>query len=211
MREQHGAQRVIGKGQVASELTASERNGDRFVIQGVERETGFEPATSGLEGQRSTTELLPLESRPRAPIVGPQSLTTVVSVPLGTVCGSGWTGAGGLRLINYARVSVPSLKHDCERPLTSRIRLQPAARQPCQAQRPLALAYVEDSTYMEDEHHDTVVVSDGGGSGMGMIVGIIIAVLVVLALIWYFGFANNGAGNGNGNGGDNGDGNPSMP
>ncbi len=29
---------------------------------------------------------------------------------------------------------------------------------------------------MTDEHHDTVVVSDGGGSGMGMIVGIIIAV-----------------------------------
>jgi hypothetical protein len=30
----------------------------------VERETGFEPATSGLEGQRSTTELLPLGADP---------------------------------------------------------------------------------------------------------------------------------------------------
>lgn len=44
---------------------------------------------------------------------------------------------------------------------------------------------------MTDEHHDTVVVGDGGGSGAGMIVGIVVAVLIVLALIWYFGFANN--------------------
>ena len=46
---------------------------------------------------------------------------------------------------------------------------------------------------MTDEHHDTVVVGDGG-SGVGMIVGIIVAVLVVLALIWYFGFANTNPG-----------------
>jgi hypothetical protein len=44
---------------------------------------------------------------------------------------------------------------------------------------------------MTEEHHDTVVVDGGGGSGVGMIVGIIAAVLIVLALIWYFGFANN--------------------
>jgi len=43
---------------------------------------------------------------------------------------------------------------------------------------------------MTHEHHDTVV-TDGGGSGVGMIVGIIVAVLIVLALIWYFGFAQN--------------------
>jgi len=44
---------------------------------------------------------------------------------------------------------------------------------------------------MTHEHHDreTVVTSDGGGTGVGMIVGIIVAVLIVLALIWYFGFA----------------------
>ena len=44
---------------------------------------------------------------------------------------------------------------------------------------------------MTDEHHDTVVVSGGGGTGVGMIIGIIVAVLIVLALIWYFGFAQN--------------------
>ncbi len=44
---------------------------------------------------------------------------------------------------------------------------------------------------MTDEHHDTVVVSGGGGIGVGMIIGIIVAVLIVLALIWYFGFAQN--------------------
>ena len=45
------------------------------------------------------------------------------------------------------------------------------------------------------DDHDTVVVSDGGGSGVGMIVGIIVAVIIVLALIWWFGFANNNPGN----------------
>jgi hypothetical protein len=40
----------------------------------VERETGFEPATSGLEGQRSTTELLPLDFDRGSTAKGSQSM-----------------------------------------------------------------------------------------------------------------------------------------
>ena len=35
------------------------------------------------------------------------------------------------------------------------------------------------------DQHDTIVVKDGGSSGMGMILGII-AIIVVLAAAWYF-------------------------
>jgi len=58
---------------------------------------------------------------------------------------------------------------------------------------------------MTDEHRDTVVVDDSGGSGMGAILGII-AIVILLAAVWYFalgpGATSTGTNNNNTN--DNG-------
>ena len=59
---------------------------------------------------------------------------------------------------------------------------------------------------MTHEHdHDTVVVGDSGGSGMGAVLGVI-AIIVLLAAVWFFALgpgsgsttinnSNNGGGN----------------
>lgn len=60
---------------------------------------------------------------------------------------------------------------------------------------------------MTHDHHDTVVVEDRGGSGMGAILGIL-AIVALLVAIWYFalgpgagssGTTNSGSGGGGGN------------
>src|SRR5215212_491992 len=57
---------------------------------------------------------------------------------------------------------------------------------------------------MVDEHRDTVVVDDSGGSGMGAILGII-AIIILLAAVWYFALGPGTTGtNNNNNTNDNG-------
>jgi hypothetical protein len=62
----------------------------------MERETGFEPATSYLEGRHSATELLPLV--PYVSSIFYTVLWTIVNVP-GLATGFGWNGSTGLPAI----------------------------------------------------------------------------------------------------------------
>jgi hypothetical protein len=44
---------------------------------------------------------------------------------------------------------------------------------------------------MTDEHRDTVVVEDSGGSGMGAILGVL-AIIILLVAVWYFALGPGG-------------------
>jgi hypothetical protein len=44
---------------------------------------------------------------------------------------------------------------------------------------------------MTEEHRDTVVVEDRGGSGMGAILGVL-AIIILLVAVWYFALGPGG-------------------
>jgi hypothetical protein len=44
------------------------------------------------------------------------------------------------------------------------------------------------------QDHETVIVDNGGGSGVGIIAGIVAVVLIVLGFLWFFNGSNQGAG-----------------
>lgn len=59
---------------------------------------------------------------------------------------------------------------------------------------------------MTHDHHDTVVVEDRGGSGLGAILGIL-AIVALLVAIWYFALGPGAGSSGTTNSGTNGGGN----
>jgi hypothetical protein len=58
-------------------------------------------------------------------------------------------------------------------------------RQPFGQYRPLDSNDLEKPTMTHEHDHDTVVVDDRSGSGMGAVLGIV-AIIVLLAAVWFF-------------------------